>query len=159
MVKNINIQKNNLGFTLVEVMIVIAVIAVLAGIAVPTYQSYTIKTKRTQMMTYLQGLASTIAKQKIVQGSYLNIEEKHIFGGNGATDNQFPKNETVKLYSVELEPVAVVKWQAKLASNEWTLTATPISGTVMEGDGILSLDYNGRKCHKTKCGMGEEWKQ
>ncbi len=39
---------HNKGFTLVEMMIVIAVIGVLAAIAYPSYQNSIIKTKRTE---------------------------------------------------------------------------------------------------------------
>ncbi|MBS9779044.1 MAG: prepilin-type N-terminal cleavage/methylation domain-containing protein [Moraxellaceae bacterium] len=155
---NINSKKNNLGFTLIEIMIAIAIIGILAAIALPNYERYVIKTKRGIMMSELQGLASKISKQKVIQGSYRNIEESAIFGGSGATSNQFPQSEKVKLYSVELEPIAIIDNKAKLTSQQWTLTATPITGTIMDGDGILSLDYTGRKCHKTKCGMGDEWK-
>ncbi len=152
MVKNMNIQKNNLGFTLVEVMMVLVIIVILATIAVPTYQSYTIKTKRTQMMTDLQGLASEISKQKVTQGSYRNINENNVFPKDSSNQpmKEFPTTDSTKLYTVTI---------ADLSTGKWTLTATPKQDSMMEGDGNLSLNYDGYKCHKTKCGRGDEWKQ
>lgn len=39
------LNKNNHGFTLIELMIVMAIVAILLAVAVPAYQDYTIRTK------------------------------------------------------------------------------------------------------------------
>lgn len=54
-------MKNKLGFSLIELMIVVAIIAFLAMIAVPNYTRYLAKAKRTE--AYMQ-LSSLYAAQK-----------------------------------------------------------------------------------------------
>jgi type IV pilus assembly protein PilA len=41
----LNMKRNQKGFTLIELMIVIAIVAILVALAVPAYQDYTIRTK------------------------------------------------------------------------------------------------------------------
>lgn len=52
-----NAQK---GFTLIELMIVIAIIGILAAIAIPAYQDYTIKAKWATNVTDIEGVKSAI---------------------------------------------------------------------------------------------------
>ena len=55
-----NLVMSQRGFTLIEMMIVVAIIALLASIAYPSYQSYIIKSKRADMMSEMHNVASVV---------------------------------------------------------------------------------------------------
>lgn len=146
MTKNLKQQ----GFTLIELMIVVALIGILAAIAYPSYQRYVIKTKRTDMMAEMQNIASQIESRKLAQGSYTNAGT----GLNGS----FPRGGTA-LYTIALAPTPL--------TDRWTITATPVISSQMATDGTLTLNAQGLKCRDKnndgdtqdtgECGMGQEW--
>ncbi len=68
------------GFTLIELMIVIAIIGILAAVALPAYQDYTIRAKASDMISLV-----TPAKLAVTE-TVLN-------------DNAFPTNFTAAGYS------------------------------------------------------------
>ena len=140
------------GFTLIEMMIVVAIIGVLAAIAYPSYQRYVIKTKRTDMMSEMQNIASEIESRKLAQGSYSAISA----GIKTEFATAYPRQGT-QLYDVTINPDPLAPPDNTL-TNKWKITATPKSGQ-MAGDGTLTLNYQGIKCRGTTCGTGEQWNQ
>lgn len=136
--------KSVLGFTLIELMIVVAVIAILAAIAYPSYQEYVRKTKRVEMQTNLQDIAMNIQKYKIAN-----------FKVEGATPtdlgiaSSYPTQGTA-LYNVSLKWIdgtdGSLKDTTPVGSEKWVLTATPISAGPQKGDGHVLLNYRGERC-------------
>ena len=59
---NMQMQKVQQGFTLIELMIVVAIIGILAAIAVPAYQDYTAKAQASEAFVLLDGLKTPIAQ-------------------------------------------------------------------------------------------------
>lgn len=132
------------GFTLIEMMIVVAIIGVLAAIAYPSYQQYVIKTKRTDMMSEMQNIASEIQSRKLGQGKYSN----ELITGLGG---DYPKNNA--LYTVSFTPNPL--------TSKWSVVAEPKQNAQMRSDGTLTLNYQNIKCRGSapnqECGAGDEW--
>lgn len=66
-------MKKQSGFTLIELMIVIAIIGILAAIALPAYQDYTVRSRVGELAVVASGMKATIS-ENIANNNALNAQ-------------------------------------------------------------------------------------
>ena len=62
-------MQNQKGFTLIELMIVVAIIGILAAVAIPQYQNYVGRSQASEAFSLAQGVKTDVAEYKAVNGS------------------------------------------------------------------------------------------
>lgn len=67
-------KKIQQGFTLIELMIVVAIIGILAAIAIPQYQNYTGRAQLSDAIVIAGGLKAAVGEYYQVNGSYTGAD-------------------------------------------------------------------------------------
>lgn len=65
-----NMRKAQQGFTLIELMIVVAIIGILAAIAIPAYQDYTVRSKVSEGLSLASGAKLAVAETFQSKGTW-----------------------------------------------------------------------------------------
>lgn len=127
------------GFSLIELMLAIAVVAILAAIAIPNYQQHIKKSNRIEVQAHLMSLSHQLASYKLVNQSFagMNIEK---LGGADFPATQ--PNYTLTLTDAYGASLA----QEKNLPTTWLLVATPKANSNQKGTGKISLMHNTAKC-------------
>ena len=132
-------QKNR-GFTLIELMIVVAIIAILAAIAFPAFDAQTRKSNRAAAQAQMMDIAAR-------EQQYLSSARQYT--GTLTDLSYVTPVEMSKWYG---DPVITVDNTATPPT--FTITATPISGSKQAKDGPLVLKSDGTK---TRNGDPTQW--
>ena len=110
------------GFTLIELMITVAIVGIIAAVAFPSYTAHVLKSKRTEGTSWLLTTAQSLERCYNLNGAY-----------NHANCEAGPIVTEDALYNITIVS----------AANTFTLTATP---TFVDADcGNLGLDQTATK--------------
>lgn len=116
------------GFTLVELMIAVAILAIVAAVALPLYNQYSIRTFRTEAQADLLNCAQAMERYAAENFDYVGADAAFAAGNlcNPRSDDQGRYNITVNVP----------------ADDQFVLTATPVGGSVAN-DGFMTYDQAG----------------
>lgn len=131
-------KRNQSGFTLIELMIVVVIVGILIGIGLPSYQNHVVRSTRADAKAALLGLGQAMERHFSVNFSY---EAAAAAGADtGAPD------PNVFASQAPLEGDAFYNLTITAAdATSYTVRATPIAGGRQNGDGFLQLDSLGRR--------------
>ena len=107
-------MKNNTGFTLIELMIVVAIIGVIGAIAYPSYDEFMKKARRTDAKAGLTKMASR--QERFQQQNDTYTTNTGSVGGTGTIDN---------FYVLSIDSADI---------NGFALTATAVAGGPQASD-------------------------
>ncbi|MCB0132190.1 MAG: pilin [Caldilineaceae bacterium] len=117
-------KKVQAGFTLIELMIVVAIIGILAAVALPAYQDYTARAKLSEVI-----LAGSTCRTSITEASQSGLEAAPVADGFGCDEGASAKSQ----YVAELHTTA---------DGQIQVTAQNIKPTDVDGKKVYLQPYS-----------------
>ncbi|KAE8544243.1 Type IV pilus biogenesis protein PilE [Marinobacter nauticus] len=130
------------GFTLIELMIAVAIVGIIAAIAYPSYLEQVQSTRRTDAQGALQSFANAMERYYTQNNSYIGAD-----GGTSAISNTLKAPaSTVFASQAPVDGAAMYNMRIyNLTANSYELRAVPIAGGPQAGDGFLQLLSTGAR--------------
>ena len=128
------------GFTLIELMIVVAVIGILASIALPSYNESVRKSRRAQAKADMVELAQMAERSFTVNNNYTSLAVGNL--------SQSPRTPATARYNLAYAPTA---------DGRFVITATPIGAQAQDRCGTLTLNQAGVRGRSGAAPLDECW--
>lgn len=136
------------GFTLIELMIAVAIVGILTMIALPQYKQYVIRGNRTAAESFMMDVANR-EKQYLLDARSYAID----VGGTPALTllSMTVPSDVANNYTF------TVTVPVPTPAPSFTIKATPIAGKPQANDGYLTLDDTGAKCRSGSGPCSNSW--
>lgn len=139
------------GFTLIELVVAIAIIGILAAIAYPSYLSYMRRANRSAAQQFMNDVASREQQILLDQRSYVAVTATANFPNSPSAAspgiNLVVPTTTAGKYDFAVTAPAPT---ASAPLPTFSVTATPVAGGPQVSDGALTLDSTGAKTPANK---------
>jgi type IV pilus assembly protein PilA len=147
------------GFTLIELMIVVAIIGILAAVAIPQYRDYTTKARWAANVSAVAGIQQAVAQCLQERAGAVavcaDLDALQAAGNlRSASAPTIPNGATADAFTME-DAVITIKGSADAGDCTMTLTPLGITGGVANGNDLAwDIVPSGTDCDRTSTGFG-----